>query len=913
MLEIKGLTKEYRIDQGTFTALKNVSVVFPSVQFVSILGPSGCGKTTLLNCIGGLDSFEGGDIFLNGVSLSTLDEHQLDSYRNNEIGFVFQNYYLIPQLSVLDNVRIALEVRDYSATDVESLALSALKRVGLEELKDKKPNQLSGGQAQRVAIARAIVTDPEIILADEPTGALDSQNSRIVMDILKELSKTKLVIMVTHNEELAEEYSDRIITFKDGQLISDMDESDSEISSDRQDKKLKKSKLSFKMSLKLAMKNILSRKMKTILSGIANSFAMIGIGFFLAINCGFNTYSTNLSAASATSLPVVVSAYNQNTSTEKYADRNASVTYPDTDEIYPKVDVESQYSYTYNHFSSKYFSYLDSLVSQGIVREYIESYGNDYSFNLVTKYPSSIKGDSDAYYGKVTTTATNYNYYAYSSGLPYNIFHVLYGDLDQYDLLCGNLPTGENDLVLVVDQYNSVSFSILQKLGFYNSSDRQDDVKDSSLSTKVKPIKFSDILNKEYKVFNNDEFYPSVTTQTVTDGLGSERTLYFYSQATLDENFYSSHGRTLRISGIIRAKKTSPFSILSSSLCYTKELQDVLTKENEKSSVANNIHNNLVFDSKSSISDFIKSLEKIVDDYQNSESKVIPTTEVNSLFGSYFDYHIFDNQGYYYSGFSNFLKDCRTHGANLVSDELLGKDLSDENVLTEQFEKIQKYYLSGDVDNLYLSLISILAYANAYSEISCVVIFPVDLMTRSKLLEKLDEFNTVDGNSNHAISDEEKVYYVSADANSMVEEVGEMISLVSMILLIFAAISLTVSSSMTALLTSNNVLERKKEIGLLRSLGSKKSDVVRIFELESVFLGALSGIIGSLMTFILSYPINALINYYYSYYKVGTICQFTWYHALIILAFSVIVGVIASLIPAIKASRKNPVDALRSE
>ena len=913
MLEIKGLTKEYKVDQDTFLALKDVSISFPSVQFVSILGPSGCGKTTLLNCIGGLDSFSGGEIFLDGVALSSLGEHELDSYRNNDIGFVFQNYYLIPQLSVLDNVRIALEVRDYTPKEVEEKSLAALEKVGLLDLKNKKPNQLSGGQAQRVAIARAIVTDPEIILADEPTGALDSQNSLAIMTLLKELSKDRLVIMVTHNEELAKEYSDRIVRLKDGMLVDDVNMTDHDVTTAKPAKALRKSKLSFKMSLKLAFKNVMSRKVKTILSGIANSFAMIGIGFFLAINCGFNTYSTNLSAASATSLPVVVSTYNQNSSSEKYADKNASVTYPDTDEIYPKVDVDSQYSYTYNHFSAKYFSYLDSLIDQGIVREYIESYGNDYSYNLVTRYPASIDGRKDSYYAKVNTSTTSYNYYAYSSGLPYNIFHVLYGDLDQYDLLCGELPKSENDLVLVVDQYNSVSFSILQKLGFYNSSDTQDDVKDATLSTKVKPIKFSDILSKEYKVFNNDEFYPTSTPSTVTDGLGSERTIYYYTQATLNEEFYSSHGRTLRITGIIRAKKTSPFSILSSSLCYTTALQDVLMKENEKSSVANNIHNNLVFSNKASISDFITSLKEIVDDYQKSESKVLPTSEVNSLFGSYFNYYIFDNPGYYYSGFSNFLKDCRTHGANLVSDELLGKDLSNENVLTEQFEKIEKYFTAGDVDDLYKSLISILAYANAYSEISCVVIFPVDLTARSRLLEKLDEFNTIDGNSSHAISDEEKVYYVSADANSMVEEVGEMISLVSMILLIFAAISLTVSSSMTALLTSNNVLERKKEIGLLRSLGSKKGDVVRIFEIESIFLGALSGFIGSMMTFILSYPINALINYYYSYYRVGTICQFTWYHALIILAFSIFVGIIASLIPAIKASRKNPVDALRSE
>jgi putative ABC transport system permease protein len=913
MLEIKNLTKNYQVDQTTFSAIDDLTISFPKVQFVSVLGPSGCGKTTLLNCIGGLDNPSQGDILLNGKSLSKMTSKELDSYRNNEIGFVFQNYYLIPQLSVLDNIKIALEVRDYSIREVEKRALEALRKVGLENLKNKKPNQLSGGQAQRVAIARSIVTDPEIILADEPTGALDSENSLSIMELLKELSKDRLVIMVTHNEELARRYSDRIISMKDGKLVHDevVNKNDSVVDSNQ--RPLKKSKLSLRMSLKLAMKNILSRKVKTILAGIANSFGMIGIGFFLAINYGFNNYSTNLSSASATSLPVVVSAYNQKSTSEKYSDKNASVKYPDVDEIYPKVDTSSQYSYTYNHFSTKYFAYLDSLIDQGIVREYIQSYGNDYSYNLVTMYPSSINGEKDSSYAEVDTSTTSYNYYASQATLPYNIFHVLYGDLNQYDLICGELPTKEDELVLVVDQYNSVSFKILQKLGFYNSVDKQEDVEDATLSTKVKPIKFTDIIGKEYKVFTNDEYYTSVKTIQRSDGMGNQRTTYHYTKADLTDEFYSSNGKTLKIRGIIRPKKTSPFTILSPALCYLPSLQQTLMKENEETSVAKNIHNNLVFDEDKNVSDFISELEEVVESYEKSESKVLPTTEVNSIFSNYFIYYIYNRTDAAYYGYYNFLKDCRTHGSTLVMDDLLGQDLSDEATLRQQFDKIKKYATSGDVDKLYESVISILAYANAYSEVSSVVIFPVDLTARTKLIEKLDEFNSVDGDTTHALSEEEKVYYVSADANSMVEEVGEMISLVSTILLIFAAISLVVSSSMTALLTSNNVLERKKEIGLLRSLGSRKSDVIRLFEFESVILGALSGLIGSLMTFVLSFPINALLDYYYSSYRIGTICDFTYYHALIIVAFSILVGIIAALIPSVKASRENPVDALRSE
>lgn len=919
MVKITHLSKKYLIDKDEFLALDDINLEFPSVQFVSILGPSGCGKTTFLNCLGGLDCFDDGDIIVDDKSLKSMKSKEIDSYRNNYIGFVFQNYYLIPQLTVLDNVKIALEVKNYSKEEVEEKSLKALTKVGIENLKNKKPNQLSGGQAQRVAIARAIVNDPNIILADEPTGALDSQSSIAIMDLLKDLSKDHLVIMVTHNEELAKEYSDRIISLKDGKLVSD--EKINELTNkSRREKKLDKSHLSKKMTFKLAFKNFLSRKWKTILTGVANSFGMIGIGFFLAINHGFSIYSTNLSSATATSLPVVVSAYNQKSSTESYSEKNASALYPSTDEIYPKVDVSSQNSYTYNNFTSKYFSYLDTLKDEGILREYISSYGNDYSYNLVTEFPSSIKGDNQGGLAKVTTTTTSYNYYASQASLPYNIFHVLYGDLDQYDLIAGEMPTNKNQLVLVVDKYNSVSFNVLQKLGFYNSSDQQKDVQDTSLDTKVKPIKFTDIIGKEYKVFSNDEYYTNYDVLKVTDAFGQTKEITRYEEATLNQDFYDNHGKKLTISAIIRPKSTSSFSILSPSLCYLPALQDELMTENEKSGVANTIWQNLVFERPSDLADdenvltsFLERLQTIVDKYNSSESTVLPTTDLNSLFNDYFCYYPFVHVSYKYIGFSTFLNHARTHGSNLVSNELLGKDLSDSTVLNKQIESIKNYYLQGDFESLYKSIISMIAYSNAYSEITGVVLFPTDLSKRSVLIQKLDEFNEVDGNSLHASSDEEKVYYVNVEANAMLEDVGQMISLVSVILIIFAVISLVVSSSMTALLTSNNVLERRKEIGLLRSLGSKKNDVISLFEVESFFIGILAGIIGSIMTFVLAIPINNLINTSYSYYNVGTICDFTWYHALIVISFSIIIVLLSALIPSIKASKQNPVDALRSE
>lgn len=919
MLTITHLKKEYAIEKKTFCALNDLNLNFPKVQFAAVLGPSGCGKTTLLNCIGGLDSFTSGDIQIDGKSLLTMSEEEHNSYRNNYIGFVFQNYYLIPQLTVLENIKVALAVRDYSQKEIDRLCKEALKRVGLEDIANKKPNQISGGQAQRVAIARCLVTNPSIILADEPTGALDSENSLLVMNLLKELSKKCLVIVVTHNEELAHDYADRIIRLKDGSLISDEEliHTENKESSKRE---LKRSHLSFSMTSKLARRNLLSRKGKTILTGIANSFGMIGIGFFLAINLGFSTYSQNLSKASASTLPVVVTAYNRVSQTDKFNDKNASEEYPDAKEIYPAVDLNTEYSYSHNYFSPKYLSYLDQLKEEKIVRDYTLNYGHNYSFNLTTEYPTSLDGEHEGGIGKVQTTITSYNSYAYQASLPYNIFHVLYGDLEQYDLLAGSMPTEKTDLVLVVDKYNAISFDILQALGFYNSYDQEVEVQDKTLKTKVKPIQFTDIINREYKIFSNDEYFIDYDTIDVADANGITRNIFRYQEASLTQEFYQQHGTSLKIKGIIRSKRSSPLSILSPALCYMPSLQEELMPENEQSKVAQNIYKNLVFakpDDYSSgvvLNNFVAEIQAVIDEYKNSKTSVLPTSQFNEVFERYFRYYPYVAKNYFYIGFNTFLNDCKRIGANLIDEKLLGLNLAKGTILQETIDEIQELGINGEFDKAYQKMISLIAYANAYATITSLVIFPVDLQTRPLLLAKLDEYNKNENKDESlALNEKEQVNYVAQDESTLLVQIGELISLISLILILFAIVSLTVSSSMTALLTSNNVLERKKEIGLLRSLGSRKRDVIKLFEIEAVVVGVISGVIGSLITFGLSFPVNAFINYYFSRYHVGTICDFTFYHGLILVGIGMLVGFIAALLPAVKASKQNPVDSLRSE
>ncbi len=919
MLELLEVKKDYYADKTPYPALKGISLSFPSLQFVSVLGPSGCGKTTLLNLIGGLDSLTSGQILFDGKDIAFRQEKDLDSYRNNHIGFIFQDYFLIQNLTVYENVKLALTVRDYSEAERKEKVLDALKKVHIEELAKKRPNQLSGGQAQRVAIARAIVTDPSILLADEPTGALDSENSRRIRQLLKELSKEHLVIRVTHNETLAHEFSDRLISRKDGEIVEDEALHPASVPF-KEKKELRKSALSFKRKRKLALHNLFSRKWKTVLAAIANSFGRIGIAFFLAINHGFSVYSNSLSVASATSLPVIVSSYDQISQNETYADKNQSINYPDSKEIYPALDTESSYGYTRNQFTPKYLAYLDKRKEEGILSDYSVNYGNGYNFNLTTTYPASLNGTKEAGIREVDTAKTSYNYYAYSAGLPWNIFHSLYGDLDQYDLICGDRPENSNELVLVVSSYNAVSFSILQGLGFYNPSDTSQEVSDSSLSTKVKPISFKDVIGKTYRIFDNDDYFIQNDSYIVEDADGNDRIVCSFSKPELTEAFYET-GRELKITGILRPKKGSSRSRLAPSLCFLPSLQEELVEKNEKSKVATGIKNNLVFTRPSDLDasvlarqGFINERSELATDFANSKSDVLPTEKLNKIASRYFHYYPFVKSGYRYIGTGRFLSDAGKVGADLIIDEVKNLDFTDSDALEQFRQGVSKDYVRDDRDSCYSKVISLIAYANAYSEIQNLVLFPKDLSERGILLQRLDEFNTIEEDSpDHAANKNEQVYYHTSDASSRITDVAERISLVSTILIIFACVSLIVSSARTGLLTSNNVLERRKEIGLLRSLGSKKRDVAYVFEIESFLTGRLAGLLGSLFTYCLSFPINALLNHYYSFYAVGHICSFTWYHALIVILFSVILGRISALIPAIKAGKENPVKALKDQ
>ena len=927
MIEIRNLVKDYFLgNKQSLRALKGISLKFTKNEFTSILGQSGCGKTTLLNLIGGLDLPTEGEILFNNESISSMKSSQIDAYRNNQVGFILQNYYLIPNFNVLDNVKMALSFNNLSKEEIDRRARDILKKVGMDRYTKSFPKQLSGGQQQRVAIARAIVNNPTIILADEPTGSLDNSTAKEIMDLLKEISKDRLVIMVTHNEEIAKKYSTRIIRMDDGQITSDnILVNNSSSGNIKEDKKVN---LSFLTRIKLAVKSIFNKKLKTIMTVIATSFGMVGISFFLGLNHGFKEYANKFSASIASSTPIVVKPYNQSTEIIPPSEYNTTVEYPtNTNSIYPQVSTQRETTYKYNNFSAKYFNYLNKLQQEKLIREYYQLYSTSYSLNLLTRRPASINGTS----GETISSISNSNE---------NIIHVLYGELNDYDVIAGkSLDTLEDtDLVLIVNKYNSISFSYLRSLGFYSTADTEKDVMDAQLESKVKPISFDTVLQKEYVAFTNDNYYSKVDTYQTSDDLNITRNVSYYkikelgSPSTRLYDLYNSDiGMRLKIASIIRPKKMSGINAINPSLCYQESLMQKFVGDNSQSDLSNHLTDNIVFrysgtnqeikDSTNKGISFINEIKKITDEYYENTSNPFPASKINDLLDDFFKYYSYSSEptftGNYENGnkgFSLFLSDALRLGVELVDESLLGKDLSDMDVFNEQIDKVESHILSGDFNQVYLDVLSIVGYMNAYSLVEQVVIYPSGINQRQEILNRLDSFNEIQDNSpDHASNINEVVLYSPENKDYRVEQVTVVMNIVYEILAIFVAICLVVASSMIAVITSSNVIERTKEIGLLRSLGSRKKDIAFLFELEAFITGLFSGLISSIITIILQIPLNHSISKNYPGFQLETICNFTWYHVLIVLAISVTVGLLAALVPSLKAANKNPVDCLRSD
>ena len=937
MLELVNITKDYYVDKKPFKALRGISLYFPKQQFCSILGASGSGKTTMLNIIGGLDKYTTGDLLIEKLSTRTYDDKDWDNYRNKRIGFVFQSYNLIPQLNILDNVAMSLTLNGVSKKERNKKAKLALDAVGLEGLYNKIPNQLSGGQMQRVAIARALINDPEIILADEPTGALDSVTSIQIMEILKKISETKLVIMVTHNRELAEKYSDRIIEFKDGLVVKDTyaniigsikEKEDKEYINtsslknfeiiDEKNKKRnkspkeKKSSMSFRTSLKLSFKNLLTKKGRTIMTSIAGSFGIIGVALVLSVNNGFGNYISNIEKETASQMPINISSYS--ITYKKDPDYVANEEYTDKEVVLPYKENVGTPEITYNNITQKYVNYLDKLKNEEeIISDYIISYSDEYSFNLTTENPVTeecykVTNGSFISLGDVITSFT---------GLPTNFFHVLYGDLEAYDVIAGEYadPNNKNELMLVVDSRNQIPLEALKELGFYNKDD--DSITDDYATEH--PISFDEILSKKYKVFANSEYY----TENHKSVPFSENEVYYYSQNDLDELFNdSSKGIELKITGILRPKEGTLIQTMSAGLCYQKSLQDYLVEKNSSDSIYENIRNNVTWKEGMSATDFITDFQALASQITDSSNSSTFSNSFNNLFNKYFDfYSIFNGESS--SGenseytISNYLTWAHSIGADIVDDELKSGGVT---ALAEYLELSIKFiaeYAFGLESSLYKAypyIVSLIGYMNSYNNIENVIIFPIDLSSKTKLLEALDSFNEIDSSDvpDHAANSDEVVIYTDL-IGSFTSGITEMIDIIAVVLIVFASISLVVSCVMTGIITYVSVIERTKEIGILRALGARKKDVGNLFEAECVFIGLGSGVFGCLVADLITIPINIIINALYPSYNIGNIADLSYGSVILLIVISVALTFLSSLLPARAAAKKDPVIALRSE
>ncbi len=763
MLLVKEVSKVYEVGEFRQTALDNLSVAFRKNEFVSIVGPSGSGKTTLLNIIGGLDSYDTGDLVINNRSTKHFQDQEWDSYRNHNIGFVFQNYNLIHHLSVLENVEVGLTLSGLPKEERTKRALNVLEEVDLIDHINKLPNQLSGGQQQRVAIARALSNNPDIILADEPTGAIDSKTSKQIMELITKISKDKLVVMVTHDEKIAKEYSNRIITLCDGKIDSD---SNPYIGENKEVEKLESNKtyMTFKQAMKLSFNNLKTKRIRTLITAFAGSIGIIGIALVLSLANGLNKEIEDLEKSTLAEFPIQVdevpidvdAVRSGHSSNDEDIDEIYEL-YTSLPLIYPRQISEPE-PISINMMTEDYVDYVyqmnEDLYYEILVKRYVR-------FKVIKEF--------DGQSVDLTMKKAGFEPLLQQDSVFY----------ENYDMLSGTYPENQNELLMIVDEYNQVSQEILNALGLDGSVESYD---------------FNDFLGMSFEVILLDDYYE----------FDSETNRYVVTD--LNDLYDTEKGITITITGIARAKEDAIFTILGEGVKYHIDLEKVYLDH-----ASNSVVGNAFIDSNTDI-------------------------------------------------FTGLPIDDATKEATLLK---LGVDTTPRQIR----------------------------------------IYPVDFEAKEDVGNYLDAYN-VDK------SDEEKIIYTDL-ASVVTELTGDLINGVSYVLIAFSAISLVVSSIMIGIITYVSVLERTKEIGVLRSLGARKKDITRVFNAEVMIIGFISGVIGVLLAYLLTFPINLIIRNYVD--ELSKIAVLPLYAVFALVFISVVLTLIAGFIPSRIASLKDPVEALRIE
>ncbi len=786
MLELKHIKKTYKSGNIETRALEDITVSFREREFVAILGPSGSGKTTCLNIIGGLDRYDSGEMIIRGKNTKNFKEKEWDAYRNNSVGFVFQNYNLISHISIVSNVELSMTLSGVPHRERRRRAIEVLEKVGLKDHLHKKPTQLSGGQMQRVAIARALVNDPEILLCDEPTGALDSATSVQIMELIKEIAKDRLVIMVTHNAKIAEQYADRIIQFQDGKIVSDTNPYLESASTDKF--KLKKTSMSFFTALKLSFNNIMTKKARTFLTSLASSIGIIGIAVILSLSSGFQEEIDTFQREAMTEFPIIITQNTMQVSKENYREVNdffnfGNRDYIDSDEVY-LFDPEKSTILHKNKFTEEFMEYLNNIDPQicnsmGFTRlvklNLIRKIGDKV---IPVTISSGIQGRTSSSDMPTMSSRSNTGLSAY----PIQINKEQGNYLENYyELLAGEYPKNERDLVLVVDSKNRVNVNVLTDLGFETEG--------------IESIKFTDIVGTEFRLVSNNDYY-------IDTGLGT-----FLPGNDFEKMYNSENSITLKISGIVRQKPDNNLGLLSPGIAYSDELSQL-----------------------------------VIEDAQNSE---IVKAQMNV------DYNIFTK-----------------------------KELNSE-------EKESFLSVLGGNPTPYM-----------------ITIYPSSFEAKDAVIKYIDDYN-------EGKNEEEIIVYTDL-AKTMTDLTSGIINAITIVLIAFSSISLVVSLIMIGIITYTSVLERTKEIGILRALGARKKDITRVFDAETCILGVFSGLLGIFIAFLCTFPINSIINRLTDY-QVINVAQLKPIHAIILIIISTILTILGGHIPAKMASRKDAVEALRSE
>lgn len=785
MLKLKNIIKNYYVGEQTVHALKGFDVEFGKNEFVAILGPSGCGKTTLMNIIGGLDRATDGDLLIKGKSTKNYNDNDWDNYRNKSIGFIFQSYNLIPHLTVLGNVEIALTISGISKEERREKAKKVIRQVGLENQINQKPNQLSGGQMQRVAIARALVNNPDILLADEPTGALDTENSKQIMELMKTFAKDRLVIMVTHNPDLAKEYSTRIIKMLDGNIYED---SRPLITKTEENKnfevtktvKRDKTKMSYLTALSLSWKNLITNKGRTLLTAIAGSIGIIGIALILATSNGVNRYVDQIQSETLASNPIVIteSSINFTQAFNASQDNKLFEKFTKLQEVYVEKAIDFNDILSRNNINDNYINYLETNLNKEWYSDITYKTGQDLNF-----YGISVGNEN---YSKIVTSSDSSTSSIFGSS---SVFQMLLNQefiQTQYDLLTGTYPASSTDLVLIVDDENKIPETTLVTLGLkvFNSD--------------VEKYNFEDIIGKTYKFVENDLMY-------VKSGSS------FTVKSPLDINYESA--KTLTITGIVRIKETTDMGVLSPGIGYLKALYTEIQNVNMSSEIVTFMNNNV---------------------------------NMNPFTG------------------------------------LMYEDTFTQTKEQQYMAQLRK--VSGN---------------DLANEIS---IYPVNFENKELIKTVLNEYN---------VGKEKEDMVTFTDLSELfASTITSVVNIITYVLIAFTAISLVVSSIMIAIITYVSVLERTKEIGVLRSIGARKKDVTRVFNSETIIIGLIAGLVGVGVAYIISIPVNIIVA---NLAGIQNVANLNIFAAIVLVLISVGLTLVSGLVPALKAAKQDPVKALRSE